>query len=412
MARYREQNARIPSKAFFQKKSRGSYTLNTYSAPNTSGSLVTMEDELHAGWKQRIRRGEVVNGRMLLNKYDRTPGSGSYYYSEMYAGIKYETWIWGDVLGAVDQKVTFDQNIWQSPAQSLIDVMLVEAYAKLSDSSIMSGEVMASIGQTMRMLQRPFGSSVKLLSDCYKSARRHYRKTAKSIARANADAWLEYRYGWGPLFMDIEQGLDLYSKREERLKSAFKIVRTSKPFQSTTMKSYDVSCTAPIAYTAQGTATETVKGQVAAGVFYALAGRTPAVAAAEDLRLGASSLASTAWEIVPYSFVADWFVQVGPWLAAVNVPPSVSVRGNWVTTTWEQVITNQNSRIRVYQSPKWTDGTGGSSTRRWTQVYRRVNLPLPTSPPILKALPGVIHATDALALATGKIIGLLEKLRH
>lgn len=47
--------------------------------------------------------------------------------------------------------------------------------------------------------------------------------------------------------------------------------------------------------------------------------------------LGLTNPAAIAWEVVPYSFVVDWFIPVGTYLGAVGIIPSL--KGRFLTTT-------------------------------------------------------------------------------
>jgi hypothetical protein len=44
-----------------------------------------------------------------------------------------------------------------------------------------------------------------------------------------------------------------------------------------------------------------------------------------------------AWELIPFSFVADWFVNIGPYVRAITPKVGVHSLGSWTTTKDEQV---------------------------------------------------------------------------
>jgi len=378
-----------------------------------SGEDKTTIDDLHPGWKKSISSGNIVLGNFSMSKYTRIPGDGATFLavdSSLNPPWTYE--ITGDVAAYIDAAVATDGQSWYNDLQNMKPAVLTEAYAKIRNDSIMSGEIMASLGQTLRMLRRPFGSTVQLLKRCFKDARRSYRKTAKSVAQANADAWLEYRYGMKPLFLDIKQGMKMHSEAEIRLQAARKVVRASAEYSKNWQYNFvDVPFTLEYACKGTGTIDQSVKGHVDAGVIYSVSGRTQAQQLAEDLRLGIDSVPATAWELIPLSFVADWFVLVGPWLEAMNLPPSVSVLGNWVTMKYALTTRNRGTSMSMWFNGNKT-GNYGSSSRYWDHVSRSVNQPLPTYPPRDYRLAGMLHATDGLALLTKPILSLCDKLKH
>lgn len=413
MARIRSQDLQTLSYCRFYRKDGAVLVKDVYEGPAKKGWSATMEDDPHPGYDSLVKSGQVVLGRMLRNVYELFPSSAILYHTSTYLGKVYVQFIDGDIAAYAEKGVSED-NTWQAGISNKVDIALVNAYAKIRDESIMSGEIMSGIGQTLSMLRRPFGSTRKLLKRCYQDARKSYRKTARSIAQANADAWLEYRYGMRPLFLDIKQGLNMYSQAERRLMGCRKVVRSAESFSyNNTVNFTDLASAATFGIKSTGNIATIVSGRCDAGVIFTISGRDLSASISEDLRLGVDSIAATGWELVPLSFVADWFVQVGPWLEAINLPPSVSVNGNWVTTIFRRNRVTTVPIAKFYNvAGSWTTGSGGVRSSYWNQTYRRINLSLPTYPPVLYRMPGVIQATDALALLTGPILGLLDKLKH
>lgn len=377
----------------------------------TIGSLEECSDNLHSSYRRRIRNGEVIMSDASMERRSRSFSSAYISYG---SGLSdnWEVVRTGDVSAFVESVVD-RTHAWEGSRRAIRDRVLVNAYAKIRDDSLMSGEIMADCGQSLRMLRRPFGGSVKLLKRMLKEASRSYRKTTESVTRANAGAWLEYRYGWKPLFLDAKQGLKMYSQSVNRLEKARKVSRASEAYSANEPSSF--ACTIGFHNTeCTGHIDQTVKGVISAGIIYAVSGRTTSQALSEDLRLGIDSMASTGWELIPLSFVVDWFVHVGPWLAAVNLPPSVSVLGSWVTTTWDLNFSYHCDTWKLYNPYKrqWEHGTWGGSSRNQRGFTRTANPLLPSYPPANFKLPGVIHATDGLALSCGAILRSLAKLAH
>lgn len=74
--------------------------------------------------------------------------------------------------------------------------------------------------------------------------------------------------------------------------------------------------------------------------------------------LGLTNPAAVAWEVIPYSFVIDWFIPVGSYLSALGIIPHLHGRfltiekGSWVGTRFEKVdptssFVNRNLRSRM-----------------------------------------------------------------
>jgi hypothetical protein len=52
----------------------------------------------------------------------------------------------------------------------------------------------------------------------------------------------------------------------------------------------------------------------------------------------------TAWELVPYSFVIDWFVNAGDYIQAVTPKLGVKVLGSW-STTEDEIVTKTTTTL-------------------------------------------------------------------
>lgn len=140
------------------------------------------------------------------------------------------------------------------------------------------------------------------------------RKTAKSLirkalrggkhtAKAASDAWLAWRYGWQTLGYDIQ---NCYELLKEPLSQKY-ITGQSGDSSSDVHKSVYAWCNGWEAGT--DTFTYSVDASVRARCVGEVNLRTLNVLI---------DPAITAWELVPYSFVADWFVNVGECLSAWN----------------------------------------------------------------------------------------------
>lgn len=137
-----------------------------------------------------------------------------------------------------------------------------------------------------------------------------------------ADTWLEFSYGWKPLLSDtraiaeatasvlVERGLAL---RYQTAKSSLKkeVSKTaSQPGASGTFRSYSVR-------------------RVAIGVNF----RIPSGAVSIVDAFGLSNPLTVAWEVVPFSFVVDWFLPVGDALRSLTAFSGLEFHSGWKTET-------------------------------------------------------------------------------
>jgi len=126
-------------------------------------------------------------------------------------------------------------------------------------------------------------------------------KVARDLAKALANKWLEYRYGWKPLIEDI------YGIADENLRYC---VNHTQNFKSSWTNHFSPS-----------TATINVNGENVTGVLVQYEGKEFQRYVCDFLnfdrdlsRWASLNPISVAWELMPYSFAIDWFYNVGGYL--------------------------------------------------------------------------------------------------
>jgi hypothetical protein len=315
----------------------------------------------------------------------------------------------GDLAGYLEAAAAIPDSA--QLVQNMRGTALVNAYAKMNQASMSGLETLKDLDATVRMLRRPFQGSVELLTRMAKSRKKNLGKSATSIAKATANAWLEHRYGWKPLLMDIDTIVQYAHVARakcdgRRLVSRSGVDRDWNEFQKVTLQSSGKPFP-PGVSTVVGTQQMTKSVRVGAGVFYDLVSQSTADSLLKLLGVRPNDLPVGVWECIPYSFVVDWFVNVSGWLNAVTPNPWIVVRGNWVTTVTEFTVVTDNvtAGITVANPPVTTYSVAfPGSVRKYSRVDRYVNQLMPSTPlQTLKPL-SAIHSVDGLALMTGQIM--------
>lgn len=134
------------------------------------------------------------------------------------------------------------------------------------------------------------------------------------------NSWLSYKYGWLPLLSDVKNSAEFFAQQQYGRQPEFDLKRkaTAKA-QVSTSKSNDYGWTgggrASTSTLTGVTRTYTIKARVRLD--------NPHLATAQQL--GLTNPLLVAWELVPYSFVFDWFIGVGDYLQAISALHGVTI---------------------------------------------------------------------------------------
>ncbi len=141
----------------------------------------------------------------------------------------------------------------------------------------------------------------------YRATRTWKRDFVRDSSKAVANGWLELQYAIKPLLMDAKGLAEALAEHQYR-----KITGTvSANAELITDKAYQIGLQK---YTETGTTSirYTVYYQIDLPEMPDLAG------------LGLLNPAQLAWEVIPFSFVLDWFIPVGDWLSSLDATIGMS----------------------------------------------------------------------------------------
>lgn len=140
--------------------------------------------------------------------------------------------------------------------------------------------------------------------------------------KAAGDLWLEYSYGWVPFMSDVRSAvnllMDVCDEDESKVGSVFASASQS-----------DYAEVAPtVLYTySNGLYRVFCRGEASFRASTRATWRFTRLAADMPARFGLANPAEVVWELVPFSFVADWFLPIGDYLSALDAPARFSHLG-------------------------------------------------------------------------------------
>jgi hypothetical protein len=158
------------------------------------------------------------------------------------------------------------------------------------------------------------------------------RPTAKTFS----NFWLEYSYGWRPLLSDIYGAAELIAQTATKSRPT-KVSGAAADGYQKTIEATQYGVTASV--------NVNVKYLARCALYFDIADYV-----ADSLKsTGISNPALLAWELLPYSFVVDWFLPVGSYLNKLNASSGLKfVKGHTSVKTSCTEYSTHKSNIHSY----------------------------------------------------------------
>jgi len=151
------------------------------------------------------------------------------------------------------------------------------------------------------------------MSILYHPAQSKYsRGKPTSIKDSTANNWLALQYGWKPLINDIHEAIELIKAQNKNDEGSLQKVVASSTVKSETSSDFDIWGT-------PGYKAGTVDTVTKSTARYYLMYKQSSTLTNYLQQTGFTNAPNLAWEVLPYSFVVDWFLPIGPWLETLSL---------------------------------------------------------------------------------------------
>lgn len=225
-----------------------------------------------------------------------------------------------------------------------------------------------------------FPQAIRSLTDHWPRAQSK-ELLALSRRKTLANNWLELQYGWMPLLQDAKSGAEFLAHHfSVPLQMTLRVSRRSRGGSFIT--------------------TSPTNANYADSVCFRRTSIKAVLKERDVIQLsGLVDPLSVAWELVPYSFVIDWFIPIGNYLAARGLAQGLT--GTFTTSTLWRVRgrglarTNPAWQVMSVSPPPSVDY---GSFRR--SISTSLPIPVPSVKPLSKVLSWT-HAANAVALLQG-----------
>jgi len=186
----------------------------------------------------------------------------------------------------------------------------------------------AEANKTIAMLRTVWTSLYKLIFGIYDSVKKLKPREAYNVA---SDLWLQYRYGWRPLHLELANLYKLMTdSRAFSVRSAYGNVKFDNISEDFPASNVRVVSDDDFIDGSHRVNISEVTYKAGFNYFNEEQSRNNSLMA--KLGLDIESILGTAWELIPWSFVLDMFVNIGDCISTLNFKNQFSPINGYLTT--------------------------------------------------------------------------------
>lgn len=262
---------------------------------------------------------------------------------------------------AVRGDASYTSDDYQAAVVAAARIAGTAAMAGIEEPEVSGLVELAELNMTAAMWKRLVPDFIGLVRKVRKT--KHFQKSGMHIAEYIVKFYLGVRYGFTPFVGTVEALTNSISSPSSRPKRL-----TSRGYSSTGDYAPVIPDVVNVGTFTTTTTIETQKtsAEVRAGVLYEHR------LAFDTYGLSVQQVPAAAWELLPWSFVVDWFWNCGDFIAAATPKAGVHILAQWTTIRSVKIGVKE-----YYTSPNsvsgWviTTGRKGSHTARRTVLDRR-----------------------------------------
>jgi hypothetical protein len=344
-----------------------------------------MTDIVTPDFRRRIASGEVINNPMVKEESVRTfnpKTMGEAHYVSK-PSHRYEflglPGCFSDGPGYLSPVQHCATNILQLEAR-LKTLVGTKAQSRIADPDFQGLVFLAELRETLGFLRNPLGALRKSVARARRNKRKlerqrkrarnpnsdywrnrlgeYHAKQTLTVAEFLSTNWLSYRYGMMPLVYDVQDAAKAVAYLGVNPKR-----HTARARETHNQTTTGIDMVSAFRFNVSREIETETTITVRAGVLYELDVRN-------SFGLGLSEIPIAAWEVVPYSFVSDWFVNFGDFLRAITPKGGVNVLAEWTTVERRQVSRASTKTDSFDTADGWTMDVDMSAEETFQSTHK------------------------------------------
>lgn len=266
-------------------------------------------------WRDKIRRGIQAGSSLLGEKTSINSSPGYMLYEYMTGPSPTSNYRYRLVTGDLCRNIGIPTAPASSATTTAENIAREKFYARLrsSQTSFQGGVALGELHETLRMLRNPAKALRSKVGELYNRILRGQRRAGKTHQSKNrylSQTWLEGSFGWTPLINDVKDALETLEKRKDYLNRNLVVITG---YHSTNSESFDRNT---VSYFSGGLGFQaSTRGDQKVEIKYRGAVRcdtsNPYVSEQRLWGFSPDNIIPTVWELVPYSFLIDYFTNIG-----------------------------------------------------------------------------------------------------
>lgn len=332
-------------------------------------SKQTMFDVVTPNFRKRLAQGEVLNNPMLqqISTVEHKPSSFVWEYDITGAPFR-ERWTgtWNPVMPEYNI-YNFDAGMGFYDGMNGRDLAIAKAW---SNVDVSEAALLASLGElpeTIKWIQSILlrARTILLIFKKKLKIKQFVPKSGSDVLDSISDVWLELRYALRPLIFEMDQAVQAAKTVLEK-----GIRKTARGFESTVSSVYSEE-QGPWVFLGHSETkyhrVDETRVNFRAGVLYQIESDINALASV----WGLNKPIETIWELTPFSFMVDWFFNVGNVISSWTVKPYLTSLASWIV---EEISVTTSMTLSYYNNTYNSPVTGFESEDSYQAGTSRAGL--------------------------------------